>query len=473
MIDLDEFRSQAHQLVDWMADYLQNIRSYPVKAQVSPGAIFQKIPDQPPSQSESIKTIMDDFIRIILPGITHWQHPNFHAYFSGNSSYPSVLAEMLTATLAAQCMLWETSPAATELEEKMMEWLKVLLELPSNWKGVIQDGASTATLVALLSAREASSDWEINRKGLTGGKRFTVYCSAQAHSSVDKAIRIAGLGSENLRKIPVDHHFAIRPESLSDQIEKDLNAGYTPLMTVATLGTTGSTAIDPLPEIGVLCKKYNMWVHVDAAWAGTAMVLPEYRWMNEGLELADSFVFNPHKWMFTNFDCSAYFVKDHKILQRTFSLIPEYLKTQTQGVNNYSQWGIQLGRRFRALKLWFVIRNFGTEGLVNSIRQHITWAKELAQSIEEKPDFQLLAPTPLATVCFRFKPPHLSDESDIDALNQRLLGEINRSGKIYLTHTRLDGVFVIRLVIGQTYVEKKDIDFAWKVIQDTAVGIPS
>jgi aromatic-L-amino-acid decarboxylase len=377
VINLEEFRSQAHELVDWMADYLKDIRKFPVKSQVSPGEIFQQIPDHPPNKSESIPAIMEDFVKIILPGITHWQHPNFHAYFSGNSSYPSVLAEMLTATLAAQCMLWETSPAATELEEKMMEWLKSLLALPSTWTGVIQDTASTATLVAILSARESKSKWNINKHGFFGGERFTVYCSEQAHSSVEKAVRVAGLGSEALRKIPVDPQFSMQTDRLAKTIAKDQQAGYTPLAVVATLGTTGSTAVDAVPVIGSICEKSDIWLHVDAAWAGTAMLLAEYRWMNQGLELADSFVFNPHKWMFTNFDCSAYFVQDPAILRKTFSLVPEYLKTGTQDVNNYSEWGIQLGRRFRALKLWFVMRNFGADEMRKQIKQHITWAKNL------------------------------------------------------------------------------------------------
>ena len=465
MLNHDEFRSQAHELVDWMADYLKDIRRFPVKSQVKPGEVYQQIPDSPPTNSDSIPTIMEDFKNIVLPGMTHWQHPNFHAYFTGNSSYPSVLAEMLTATMAAQCMLWETSPAAAELEEKMMNWLRSMLELPAEWSGVIQDGASTATLVAMLSARESRSNWEINEKGFSGSEKLLVYCSEQAHSSVAKAVRIAGLGQQALRKIAVDHEFAIRPDLMEAQIIKDIAAGYSPLMAVATLGTTGSTAVDSVPAMGNLCQKYDMWLHVDAAWAGTAMLLPEFRWMNQGLELADSFVFNPHKWMFTNFDCSAYFVKDPQALKRTFSLVPEYLKTATEGVNNYSEWGIQLGRRFRALKLWFVIRNYGVGGLQLKIRQHITWAQELAETVKHHPDFQLVAPAPLGAVCFRYFPGD-GNNHEIEALNRRLLTALNQSGKLYLTHTRLDGKFVIRLVVGQTNQQKSDIDNAWIEIQN-------
>ena len=455
-----------------MADYLKDIRKYPAKSQVNPGDIFKQIPDGPPVEGESIESIMKDVDDIILPGITHWQHPNFHAYFNGNSSYPSLLGEMLTATIGAQCMLWETSPAATELEEKMMDWLKSLLDLPSEWKGVIQDGASVATLTAVLTARESKSQWNINKLGFKGSERFAVYCSEQAHSSVDKAIRIAGIGDQALRKVAVDDRFALIPELLEDQIVKDESAGFKPLLVVATLGTTGSTATDPVSDIAKICQQHKIWLHVDAAWAGTAMMLPEYKWMNEGLNLADSFVFNPHKWMFTNFDCSAYFVRDAEILQRTFSLVPEYLKTQTKGVNNYSEWGIQLGRRFRALKLWFVLRNFGVEGLRKKVRQHIAWAQELATEINSHPEFQLLVPAPLGTVCFRHVPIAHNQENELDTLNKILLEKINQRG-LYLTHTTLNGIFTIRLVVGQTYTEKRDIDYAWNTIKELANALNS
>ena len=457
-------------MVDWMADYLRDIRDYPVKSQVKPGEIFNQIPDTPPVKSQPMELIMSDFNNIILPGITHWQHPNFHAYFNSNSSYPSVLAEMLTSTLAAQCMLWETSPAATELEEKMMEWLINILGLPISWKGVLQDGASTATLVSILSARELKSKWAINRKGFSGKEKFTIYCSKEAHSSVDKAVRIAGIGSAALRKIEVDERFSLNADALAECLDRDIRTGFTPLMVIATLGTTGSTAVDPVAQIATLCQKHQLWLHVDAAWAGTAMILPEYRWMADGLKLADSFVFNPHKWMFTNFDCSAYFVRDQKTLLKTFQSVPEYLKTKTKGVNNYSEWGLQLGRRFRALKLWFVIRNFGVEGLQKKVRNHIQWATELAEIIESQEDYQLLAPAPLSTICFRYHPAGLS-EPRLDTLNQQLVERLNDTGLIYLTHTRLNGKYTIRLVVGQTYQQKSDIDKAWNLIMKTSRSV--
>ncbi|MDH3711136.1 MAG: pyridoxal-dependent decarboxylase [Cyclobacteriaceae bacterium] len=467
-MDIDSFRKSAHRLVDWMADYFQSVETYPVKSQVKPGATYDKLPSSAPEKGESMDAIFRDFQEIIVPGMTHWQHPGFHAYFNGNSSYPSVLAEMLTATLAAQCMIWETSPAATELEEKMMDWLKDLLHLPHAWQGVIHDTASTATLVSLITARETHTGWKINKKGFQGNERFRIYASKQSHSSVEKAVRIAGLGSDNLVLIDVDKQYSLSIADLKDKVKADLKAGFIPLWMVATLGSTGSTAVDPLKEVTEVCKQYKIWLHVDAAWAGTAMMLPEYQWLRQGLEAADSFVFNPHKWMFTNFDCTAYFVRDAESLQRTFTLIPEYLKTRSHGrVNNYSDWGIQLGRRFRALKLWFVLRNFGKEGLRKKVANHIKWAQDLATDIDRHPQFELLAPAPLATVCFRYRPPEVSDD-DLNALNEKLLHELNQSGKIYLTHTKLADIYTIRLVVGQTYQQKHHIDKAWEIILVTA-----
>ncbi len=459
-------------MVDYMADYLAEVSQYPVKSQVKPGEIYKQLPDHPPAKSQSIDAIIEDFTKILLPGITHWQHPNFHAYFTGNSSYPSVLAEMLTATIGAQCMLWETSPAATELEEKMMDWLKEMLGLPEHWKGVIQDTASTATLVAIISAREKRSQWLINQRGYHSSQKFTVYCSEQAHSSVDKAVRIAGIGIEYLRKVEVDQAFAMKPEALELAVKQDLEAGFTPLLAIATLGTTGCTAVDPIEEIAHLCQKHQLWLHIDAAWAGTALILPEYRWMIKGIDQADSFVFNPHKWMFTNFDCSAYFVKDQQILIRTFAVVPEYLKTKTKEVNNYSEWGIQLGRRFRALKLWFVIRNFGVDGLKEKIAAHLSWTEELAEEINRHSNFELILPSRLGCICFRFSPPGLS-ESQLDLVNRNLMDAINASGRLYLTHTTLNDTFAIRMVIGQTYQTREDIQNAWNTIQEISETIKS
>ncbi len=467
-MNLDEFRKHGHELIDWMADYFEHIEKLPVRSKVSPGQIIDQLPQAAPEESEDFDAIMKDFDNIILPGMTHWQHPGWHAYFTANNSYPSILAEMLTATLGAQCMSWITSPAATELEERVMQWLRDMCGLPKDFSGVIQDTASTATLVALLTAREKFSDYKINSDGFYGRGVFTIYCSTEAHSSIERAVKIAGLGKENLRKIAVDENFALIPEALEAAILDDQNHGFTPLAVVAAIGTTGSTAVDPLEEIGRICAEQKLWLHVDAAWAGTAMLLPEMRYMIKGIERVDSYVFNPHKWMFTNFDASAYFVKDKEALIRTFEILPEYLKTKEgTAVNNYRDWGIQLGRRFRALKLWFVIRNYGVKGLKETVRKHLDWGTEFARWIVDDFNFELLAPAPLATVCFRLKPDGM-DEDALNDLNKKLLEKINDSENVFLTHTTLNGKYTIRFVVGQTHTEKRHIEAAWEIIKDAA-----
>ena len=469
MIDSIAFRKYAHDFVDWMADYLENIEDLPVKSAVRPGEIYSKIPETPPQKGEPMQEIFKDFRQIILPGMTHWQSPNYFAYFTANSSYPSVLAEMLTATMAAQCMVWETSPAAAELEERVMHWLRDMTGLPEIFEGVIQDTASTATLVAFLTARERISRYRINEDGFTGKQIFRIYCSSEAHSSIEKAVKIAGFGRNNLVKIETDNALAIRPDKLREAVEQDLSNGLTPLCVVAALGTTGTAAIDPLKPLADLCRKYSIWLHVDAAYAGTALLLPEMRSMIEGIEDVDSFVFNPHKWMFTNFDCSAYFVKDTEALIRTFEILPEYLKTGTRGqVNDYRDWGIQLGRRFRALKLWFVIRDYGIDGLRGKVRNHIQWAGELAEEIRNNPGFELYEPQNLGVVCFRYKPDHESDREKLNLLNDRLMKTLNQSGKIYLTHTKVDGLVTLRIVVGQTNVTREHVRNAWQMVKQYA-----
>ena len=472
MISIEEFREHAHELVDWMADYYSTIDKFPVKSKIKPGDILKQIPDTAPAQGEPMARIFEDFKDIIMPGITHWQNPKWFAYFQANSSYPSVLAEMLTATLATQCMVWETSPAAAELEEKMMVWLKELMGLPEHFEGVIQDTASTATLCAFLSAREKASGYEINKKGFNGDENYRIYCSTETHSSIDKAIRIAGLGDQNLVKVEVDEKLAMNPDTLNEVITKDIKAGKKPLCVVATIGTTGTMAIDPLRKIAEIAQKYKIWLHVDAAYAGSAMILPEYRWMIEGLEHADSYVFNPHKWLFTNFDLSAYYVKDKDALIRTFSIMPEYLKTQVdQKVNNYRDWGIQLGRRFRALKLWFVLRNFGAEELKNRIKKHIDMVQELIIEIKNDPEFELMTENPLNMICFRYHPGSINDETTLNAMNEKILQKINDSGETFLTHTKITGAYVIRLVAGQTYLEKKHLRNVWNLIRESCYNI--
>jgi len=464
-----EFRSHAHELVDWMADYLEHIEQRPVKPAVAPGDILGRLPSLPPDGPEDFHRIFGDFTDIILPGMTHWQHPSFFAYFPANSSPPSILAEMLTATMGAQCMSWATSPAATELEERVMEWLRGMIGLPDTFTGVIEDTASTATLCALLSARERASAYRINADGFPAGGRFTVYCSTEAHSSIEKGVKIAGLGKSSLRTIPVDATYAMNVDALERAIAADLKEGCTPLCVVAAIGTTGSTAIDPLRPIAEICRKHNLWLHVDAAYAGTALLLPEMRWMIDGIELVDSFVFNPHKWMFTNFDCSAYFVADQEALVKTFEILPEYLKTaEGTRVRNYRDWGIQLGRRFRALKLWFVIRTYGVSGLQEMVRTHIELARSFAENVRETADFEILAPVPLATVCFRYHPRGVGDESRLNSLNSALMDRLNAGGRLYLTHTKLGGRVALRLVVGQTQVAQRHVAEAWSLITSTA-----
>lgn len=466
----DEFRKSAHEFVDWMADYLENIEEYPVKSQVSPGDIKKQLAKSPPQSGESMDAIFSDFKDIIMPGITHWQHPAFHAYFPGNSSRPSVLAEMLTATLGVQAMIWNTSPSAAELEEHVMEWLKEMMGLPEYWTGSIQNGASDSTLNAILSAREQISNYSTNNTGIQNNV-LRVYCSEHAHSSIDKAMAVAGLGKDNLIKIPVDESFAMKVDALEEQIKKDYQNNLVPLMVIAAIGTTSSTALDPLEDIGKITEKYSLWLHVDAALAGTAMVVPEMRWIAKGLEHVDSYVFNPHKWMFTNFDASAYFVKDKNALINTFSETPEYLRTKEDTVvNNYRDWGVPLGRRFRALKLWFVIRSYGVEGIRNKIRLHLQLSQEFKNWIEESDKFVIVAPVPLNTICFRYNDEQKSKD-ELNHMNEQLLEKINATGKAYLTHTKLDGWYTIRVVIGQTNVNQHHVENVWQLINETLTSM--
>ncbi len=470
-MDTQRFRTEGHKLVDWMADYLEDVRHYPVKSTVKPGEIIGKIPLAPPAEGTSFHDIFADFQKDILPGVTHWQHPSFFAYFPANSSAPSVLAEMLTATLGAQCMLWQTSPAAAELEERMMQWLGKMIGLPAGFEGVIQDTASTATLCAMLTAREKRSNYRINDCGFSEQK-FVLYCSTETHSSIEKGVKIAGFGRQNLRQIAVDDKFAMIPSELEKAILQDKAAGLTPLCVIATIGTTGSTAIDPIKQIADICVQQAIWLHVDAAFAGNALLLPEMRWMSEGLELADSFVFNPHKWMLTNFDCSAYFVRDKEALIRTFEILPEYLKTaEADRVNNYRDWGIPLGRRFRALKLWFVIRSYGVEGLQRIIREHIALSRWVVEQIKNSDDFEMLAPAPLSLVCFRYHPRGIDDQAALNQLNERLIATLNATGKLYMTHTKLRGNYTLRMVTAQTQVTREDVEAAWELIVKTARGL--
>ena len=466
----DEFRRHGHAVVDWIADYYGRIESYPVLSRAEPGQIRASLPADPPAQGESFPAILADIEKLILPGITHWQSPNFYAYFPSNASGPAILGDLLSSGLGVQGMLWATSPACTELETHVLDWLVQMLGLPqkffstSSGGGVIQDTASSASLCALLAARERATNFASNQRGCDG--KLVAYTSSQAHSSVEKDAQIAGIGRNNLRLIEVDEAFAMRPDALARQIEQDGRAGLVPFFVCATVGTTSSNAIDPIPEIARICGEHHLWLHVDAAMSGTAALCPEFRYTHAGLEFADSYCFNPHKWMFTNFDCDCFYVADRKALIQTLSVLPEYLRnkaTETGAVIDYRDWQIPLGRRFRALKLWFVIRHYGVEGLQHHIRQHVAWAQKFADWVRKDNRFELAAPAPLNLVCFRLR--------GGDEINQSLMDHLNRSGDLYLTHTRLHDRLTLRLCVGQTNTTEPHVEKAWKRIQEEAAKL--
>ncbi|HUJ93864.1 MAG TPA: pyridoxal-dependent decarboxylase [Terriglobales bacterium] len=468
----DEFRRRGHEMVDWIADYHARIESFPVLSQVEPGQMRNALPATPPQQGESFEAIMADVEKIILPGVTHWQSPNFFAFFPSNGSGPGMLGDMLSSGFDVQGMLWATSPACTELETHVLDWVVGMLGLPDKFLssrtggGVIQDTASSASLCALLAARERATNFSTNQQGCNG--KLIAYTSSQAHSSIEKAAQIAGIGRDNLRLIDVDENFAMRSHALAQQIEKDRRAGLVPCFVCATVGTTSSNAIDPVVEIGRICLQNNIWLHVDAAMSGTAALCPEFRHIHNGLEFADSYCFNPHKWMFTNFDCDCFYVADRNALIRTLSVVPEYLRnkaTETGAVIDYRDWQIPLGRRFRSLKLWFVIRHYGAEGLQYHIRQHVALAQEFAQWVRENPCFELAAPAPLNLVCFRFQ--------GADEANQKIMDRLNRSGDLYLTHTKLNNRLTLRFCVGQTNTKRQHVERAWRRIQEEATKLES
>ncbi len=453
----EQFRAHAHQLVDWMADYLRDVGSLPVTPDVLPGQVRAQLPASPPETGEPFPAIMADLDRVIMPGMTHWPHPGWFAYFAANNSPPSILAEMCIAALGAQCMSWNTSPAATELEQTVMDWLRQLVGLPDAFTGVIQDTASTATLVAVISARERARERH-------GNVPLAVYGSREAHSSVAKAVRLAGLGDDAFRPVPVDSDYALRPDALEAMINDDRVRGLVPACIVGTIGTTSSTAVDPIPALADIAASHGSWLHVDAAWAGSAALLPECRSYFAGLDRADSYVFNPHKWLLTNFFCSAYFVRDVPQLLRACSANPEYLRAAHDGdVVNYRDWGIALGRRFRALKLWFVLRSYGAEGIRTMLRRHLQLAEKFRSWVEAEPDFELMAPSPFALVCFRHHPAGM-DDPELDRHNEALLARVNASREVFLTHTRLGGRYTIRMAIGQWQTTEAHVARVWELI---------
>jgi len=460
---IDEFKNNAYKVIDWIADYYKNVDSFPVLSQAAPGDIRSKLPDHPPEDGETFEAVLADMNEKILPGITHWQSPNFFAFFPCNSSGPAILGDMLSTGLGVQGMLWATSPACTELETHVLDWLVDMLDLPEKFKstgtggGVIQDTASSATLCALVAAREKASNGNINETGFDGTLR--VYTSSQAHSSIEKAVKIAGIGKHNLRSIAVDNEFAMRPSELRRAIEQDITDGLTPAFVCATVGTTSSTALDSLTEIGSICSEFGIWLHVDAAMAGSAAICPEYRFIHKGMEFANSYCFNPHKFLLTNFDCSCFYVSDRDALINSLSITPEYLKnkaSESNSVFDYRDWQIPLGRRFRSLKLWSVIRHYGIKGMQAHIRQHIESAKALTEEINKDDRFELMAPTVINLVCFRYK--------GSDKFNEALVQRLNNSGKLYLIHTKLNNKYTIRFSIGQTKTTWDHVIKAWGLI---------
>lgn len=463
----EEFRQYGKLAIDWIADYYEQVENYPVLSQVKPGEIRAKLPDAYPQQGDDFGSILKDLNHIILPGITHWQSPNFFAYFPANTSGPAILGDLISSGLGVQGMLWATSPSCTELETHVLDWLAEMLGLPDKFKssssggGVIQDSASSAVLCSALAARERATRLMTNELGMQNN--LVAYASGQAHSSIEKAIKIAGYGRQNLHILMVDQDYAILPSDLRKKIIEDMAAGLVPAFVAATIGTTSSNAIDPIAEIGSICKEFGIWLHVDAAMAGTAALCPEYRYLLDGLDLADSYCFNPHKWMFTNFDCSCFYVSDRSGLIQTLSILPEYLRnqaTESGAVIDYRDWQVSLGRRFRSLKLWFVIRHYGLEGLQYHIRQHINLAQELFGWIKADERFEIMAPAPLNLICFRLK--------GSNQANERLKNQLNESGELFLTHTLLNGQYTLRLVVGQTSTERRHVEAAWQKIRSAA-----
>jgi aromatic-L-amino-acid/L-tryptophan decarboxylase len=463
----DEFRRWGTETVEWIARYLERVEELPVLSSVEPGQVRSALPPHPPERGEPFDAVLRDLDQVILPGITHWQSPSFFAYFPANVSGPAILGELLSAGLGVQGMLWSTSPACTELETHVMDWLVDLLALPERFRssgrggGVIQDSASSAGLCALVAARERASGGRANQAGVDG--RLGIYATSQTHSSIEKAVRVAGLGSEAVRLVDVDDTYAMRPDDLARRVEADVAAGVVPCMAVATVGTTSSNAMDPVGAIGEVCARHGIWLHVDGAMSGTAAVCPEFRVVNEGLELADSYCFNPHKWMFVNFDCSAFFVADRAALVGALSILPEYLRnaaTESGAVIDYRDWQVPLGRRFRALKLWATIRHYGAEGLRHHVREHVRLAQWFAACVRADERFELAAPAPLNLVCFRHR--------GGDAVNLRIMNRVNASGRLFLTHTKLDGRLVLRMSIGSARTEERHVAAAWAAIQEAA-----
>jgi aromatic-L-amino-acid decarboxylase len=476
----DEFRKRGHELVEWIARYMENAEHYPVLSRVSPGDVISALPQEAPASGESFDDVMADFERVLMPAMTHWNHPGFFAYFAITASAPGVLADFLSSALSQQAMLWRTSPAATELEEVALGWLRRLVGLPDSFEGVIYDTASVSTLHALTAAREVAVP-DVRRLGLAGRPdvpRLRVYCSDQTHSSIDKGVILAGFGHEALRKIPTDDQFRMRTDLLRAAIDEDRAHGFLPVAVVATIGTTSTTSVDPVDAIADICESERIWLHVDGAYGGVTALLPECSAHFAGLARADSFVVNPHKWLFTPFDLSAFFCRRMDVVRQAFSLTPEYLKTPGGGdatgkaaPRNLMDTGIQLGRRFRSLKLWMVLRHFGADGVRERLRYHIALAQQFGSWVDAHPDFERLAPTPFSVVCFRANPASRGlTDAELNALNERLLTTVNNTGEVFLSHTVLRGTYTLRLAVGNLKTTERHVARAWEILRESLIG---
>src|SRR6266487_1191863 len=468
----EDFRRYGHEIVDWIADYLAHMRSYPVLAQTKPGDIRYALPAQPPQGPEAMAAILADFDQLLMPGITHWNSPGFMAYFGITGSGPGILGEMLIGALNVNAMLWRTSPAATELEEVTLDWLRQMLGLPQPLFGVINDTASSGVLYALAAAREALSDLRIRQEGMPGRvgvPRLRYYASQEAHSSIDKAGIVLGIGQTGLRKIGVDSAFRMNVAELKRAIDEDIAAGWRPFAVVATVGTTSTTSVDPVPQIADICERYGLWLHVDGAYGGSAAVDPEMRWVLDSCERADSLIVNPHKWLFTPMDCSVFYTRKPDVVKAAFSLVPEYLRSaESAGEDapvNLMDYGTSLGRRFRSLKLWMIMRYFGQEGLAARIHEHIRLGQLVRQWVEEASDFEIMAPTPFSTVCFRAHPKGIDDETQLELLNEHIMNRINAAGRFFLSHTKLHGQYTIRIAVGNLRTTEEDVRSLWGEIQ--------
>ena len=470
-ISLDEFERAARHALAWVADYLAQPERYPVLARVRPGEIRAALPPSPPERGEPLDVILGDFERTILPGVTHWNHPGFFAYFAISSSGPGILGELLAAALDVNGMLWKASPSATELEQVVLDWLRQMLGLSAEagWFGMITDTASISTMLALAAARETAG-LDVRERGMAGRADLPplrVYCSEHAHSSVDKGAITLGFGHANVVHVPTDDAFRMRPDRLAEAIAGDRARGFRPLACVATVGTTSTTSVDPVPAVADVCAREGVWLHVDGAYGGVAAILPELRHVLDGVDRADSLVVNPHKWLFTPIDCSAFYTRHREVLKRAFALVPEYLVTGAGDVVDYMDYGVQLGRRFRALKLWMVIRAFGVDGLAARIRHHVELAREFAEWVAAEPGWEVAAPVPFSLVCFRYAPNGVG-EVEQDVMNERVLSIVNASGRVFLSHTKLGGRYTLRLAVGNLRTERRHVADAWRLLRDAA-----